>query len=169
MPELNDINNNLAEFQEELSKLKNASGLIEDVKNSAQSTITESKKIMEELISNSRKATDSAIQESKKLNVSANKLFDAVDVLMQKLEKVDFPTRLDKLDTSVSCINTAIQNIFSRFETIERNLKDDFNFKISNVQEKLEKSQKLNLVFFILILLLTGGSLLTLLVKLVFS
>ena len=168
MSELNEINDSLADFEEELSKLKSASGLIEEAKNSAKTTITESKKIMEELISNSKRATDSAIQESKKLNESAKNLFVAVNTLMNKLDKVDFPTRLDKLDNSVTGINTAIQNIFGRFETVEKNLKDEFNSKISGLQEKLEKSQKLNLIFLILVFLLTGSSLVTLLVKLVF-
>lgn len=168
MPELNEINDSLADFEEELAKLKSASEMIEDAKNSAQTTISESKKIMEKLIADSKTATDSAIQESKKLNDSAKKLFGAVDLLMQKLDKVDFPTRLDKLDTSVSGINTAIQNIFGRFETVEKNLKEDFNFKISNVQEKLEKSQKLNLILLIFMLLFASGSFLTLLIKFVF-
>lgn len=168
MPELNEINDALADFQEELSKLKSASGLIEEAKNTAQTTIAESIKIMEELISNSKHATDSAIKESKKLNESAKKLFGAVDILMKKLDKVDFPTRLDKLDNSVTGINTAIQNIFGRFETVEKNLKDELNSKIYGLQEKLEKSQKLNLVFLILMLLFAGSSLLTILFKFVF-
>ncbi len=165
MSELNEINDSLADFEEELSKLKSASGMIEDAQRSAQTTISESKIIMEEIIENSRKSSDGAIQESIKLNESANKLLEAVDDLMQKIDKVDFPTRLDKLDTSVSGINTAIQNLFSRFESIERNLKDDFNSKISTVQEKLVKSQKLNLVILILILLVLTGSLIAFLLK----
>lgn len=70
---LNEINTSLAEFEEELSKLKSASEMIEEAKKSAQITISESKKIMEELISNSKKATDSTIHESKKLNEAAKK------------------------------------------------------------------------------------------------
>ncbi|MCD6492755.1 MAG: hypothetical protein J7K36_02995 [Archaeoglobaceae archaeon] len=143
MNELNEINKELAEFEEELSKLKSASEMIEESKNAAQATISE----------------------SKKLNESAQKLLNAVNILMSRLDKVDFPTRLDKLDNSVTGINTAIQNIFGRFETIEKNLKDEFNSKISILQEKQEKNQKMNLVFLILILLFVGSSLLTLLFK----
>ena len=88
---------------------------------------------------------------------------EAVDELLEKFDKVDFPIRLDKLDTSVSGINNAIQNLFSRIESIERNLKDDFNSKISTVQDKIEKSQKANVAFLILILLVTAGSLIALL------
>lgn len=168
MSNLNEINDNLAEMQEELEKLSSATKEIEKAKNVAQTTILESKQIMEKLISNSKNATDAAINESKKLNESAQKLFDAVDILMNKLDKVDFPTRLDKLDNSVTAINTAIQNIFGRFETVEKNLKDEFNSKISSLQEKLEKSQKLNLIFLILVFLFTSISLVTLLVKFVF-
>lgn len=147
MAELNEINDALADFEEELSKLKSASGLIEEAKNSAKTTISE----------------------SKKLNESAKKLLGAVDELMKKIDRVDFPTRLDKLDNSVTVINTSIQNIFGRFETVEKNLKDELNSKIYGLQEKLEKSQKLNLVFLILILLFTGSSLLTILINLVFK
>jgi len=168
MRELNEINESLADFEEELSKLKSASEMIEVAKNTIQDTISETKKIMEELISNSNKATDAAIKESKKLNESAQKLFKAVDILRNKLDKVDFPTRLDKLDNSVTVINAAIQNMFGRFETIEKNLKDEFNSKIYMVYEKLEESQKLNLIFLILVFVLTGSSLVTLLIKLVF-
>jgi len=162
MPELNEINDSLADFEDELSKLKSASGMINDAQRSAQTTISESKIIMKEIIEYSRKASDGAIQESNKLNESTIKLLDAVDDLMQKFDKVDFPIRLDKLDTSVSGINTAIQNLFSRFESIERNLKDDFSSKISTVQEKLEKSQKLNLVLLIVVMLITAGTLVAL-------
>jgi chromosome segregation ATPase len=163
MPELNEINDSLADFEEELSKLKSASGMIEDAQRSAQTTISESKIITEKIIEQSKKSSDGAIQESKKLNESANELLEAVDELLEKFDKVDFPIRLDKLDTSVSGINNAIQNLFSRIESIERNLKDDFNSKISTVQDKIEKSQKANVAFLILILLVTAGSLIALL------
>lgn len=165
MPELNEINDSLAEFQEELSKLKSASEIIEDAKTSAQLTISESKKMMEELISSSKRATDSAIQESKKLNESAEKLLSAVDILLKKLDKVDFPARLDKLDTTAIGINTSIQNIFRRFETIERNLKDDFRDRITLVQEKLINSQKVNLILLIILALITGSSLTLIILK----
>ncbi len=168
MPETSELNKSLGKLEQELSNIKSASEMITDAKETTNKTINETKIIIADLIENSKKASDSAIRESKKLNESATKLFKAVALLMQKLDKVDFPTRLDKLDSSVSGINTAIQNIFGRFETVEKNLKDEFNYKISGVQEKLEKSQKLNLVFLVLILLFTGSSLLTILVKFVF-
>ena len=146
MPELNEINNALADFEEELSKLKTAADEIKKAENTAQRVI----------------------EQSEKLNRYSTKLIKAVIILTQKLNKVDFPTRLDKLDNSVTAINTAIQNIFGRFDFVEKNLKDEFNSKITAMQVKLEKSQKLNLIFLILIMLFAGSSLLTILVKFVF-
>lgn len=82
------------------------------------------------------------------------------------MDKVDFPTRLDKLDNSITGINTTIQNIFGRFETIEKNLKDDFHFKFSVVQETIEKFKKLSMTFLILVSFLTIVSLIILFIKL---
>ena len=105
------------------------------------------------------------VKESKKLNKAASSLLIAVDSLMEKLNNVDFPTRLDKLDTTVSGINSSIQNVLSRFDSVERNLKDDFDNKIKQVQKKLEESQKMNLYLLIGILVVLGGSFLWLFYK----
>ena len=125
MPEINENNKSLGELEEELSKIKSASELIQDAKDTAEKTISETKTILSDLIKNSKKATDSAIKESKKLNNAATEVFIVVDDLMNKLDKVDFPIRLDKLDTTVSGINSSIQNVLGRFDSVERNLKDD--------------------------------------------
>jgi len=158
MPETNELNKSLGELEQELSKIKSASEMITDAKETAEKTINETKEIMADLIDKSKNATDSAIKESKKLNKSASSLLKAVDILMEKLDKVDFPTRLDKLDTSVSGINTSIQNVISRFDSVERNLKDDFDNKIKQVQSKIEESQQINLYLLIGILVVLGGS-----------
>ena len=158
MPKTSELNISLGELEQELSKIKSASEMISDAKETTDKTINETKEIMADLIENSKKATDSAIKESKKLNKAASSLLKAVDTLMEKLDKVDFPTRLDKLDTTVSVINSSIQNVLSRFDSVERNLKDDFDNKINQVQKKLEESQQVNLYLLIGILVVLGGS-----------
>ncbi len=165
MPETSELNKSLGELEQELSKIKSASEMITDAKETTEKTINETKKIIADLIENSKMATDSAVKESKKLNQAASSLLQAVDALTEKLEKVDFPTRLDKLDTTVSGINSGIQNIFGRFDFVERNLKDDFDNKINQVQQKLEESQKLNFYLLIGILVVLGGSFLWLFYK----
>jgi chromosome segregation ATPase len=166
MPKMNEINKSLGELEEELTKIKTASEMIQEAKETANKIVKESKKIMSVLITNSKKATDSAVKESKKLNKAASSLLKAVDTLMEKLDKVDFPTRLDKLDATVSGINSSIQNVLSRFDSVERNLKDDFDNKINQVQKKLEESQQVNLYLLIGILVVLGGSFLWLFYKL---
>ena len=125
MPETSEINKNLGELEEELSKIKSASDMIIDAKETTEKTISETKEIMADLIKNTKKATDSVVKESKGLNKAASNLLSSVDGLMKKLDKVDFPVRLDKLDATVSGINAGIQNIQGRIDTLERNIKDE--------------------------------------------
>lgn len=143
MPDVPDINKSLGELEEELQSIKDANGLIQDAKKTTEETITNSKKILNELIKKSQNATEKAITESGKLNESAKMLFEAVNDLMNRLDKVDFPVRLDKLDSSITGINTGIQNVVGRLDTIERNLKDDLSsgFRLTNKKvESVEKS-----------------------------
>ena len=125
MPETSEINKNLGELEEELSKIKSASDMIIDAKETTEKTISETKEIMADLIKKTKKATDSVVKESKALNKAVSNLLASVDVLMKKLDKVDFPVRLDKLDATVSGINAGIQNIQGRIDTLERNIKDE--------------------------------------------
>ena len=108
---------------------------------------------MSDLIKKAKEATDSAIKESKKLTKAAEKLLNMVTTLMEKLDDVDFPTRLDKLDTTISGINSGIQNILSRFDSVERNLKDD----ISILNQRLDKTHKVSLYLLVGILLMLGS------------
>ena len=96
MKEVYDINNTLGELEEELSKIESASSIIQAAKVSTTETITELKKLSESSII----------------------LQKGVGDLIGKIDKVDFPNRLDKLDNTVSGLSTSIQNIFGRFEWI---------------------------------------------------
>ncbi|MCJ7554779.1 MAG: hypothetical protein MUO34_12955 [Ignavibacteriaceae bacterium] len=54
---------------------------------------------------------------------------------------MDFPTRLDKIDATVSAINQGLQNTQTRIGDIERNLKDDFQAKTKDVTSKIDASE----------------------------
>ncbi len=144
MPETSELNKSLGELEQELKKVKTAN----------------------DMVSITQKAADEIIKESKKLNETTKKLNSSTEKLTKKLDKVDFPTRLDKLDATVSGINSGIQNVLSRFDSVERNLKDDFNDKIKQVQKYLEESQQVNLYLLIGILVVLSGSFLWLFYKL---
>ena len=117
MPDITDINTALGELEEELKNLKTASELIGQAKDAADLT---------------RKVSEA-------LNTTTSKLVDSVNRFVEKVDKIDFPTRLDKVDATISGINSGIQNIQSRFDSIERNLKDDFESKTKSVKERIEQ------------------------------
>lgn len=146
MTETSNINRKLGEFQERLSDLNLSSDLIDKAKEGIENArkltekiITESKEISESLIQQSRKATDSAIEESKKLHQSTLELHNLVAQLMKKLDKVDFPARLDKLDSTVSTINQGLQNVISRLETFERHVGGEIKKYAEDVEKDLTK------------------------------
>ena len=115
MAEITEINRALGALEEELNDLKNASDLIQQAGDAAELT---------------RKTSEA-------LNKVTKDLVQAVNRFLEKVDKIDFPTRLDKVDATISGINAGIQNIQSRFDSIERNLKDDFKSKIDIIEKNL--------------------------------
>lgn len=147
MSNLEMINNSLAELEKELAKIKTVKELMSTVQASAELTINEAKNAVlnfketaEKIISESRRATDKTISETKELQDITSELVKSVNELVRKLDRVDFPTRLDKLDTSISNTQAAIQNIFQRFDSIERNIKEDIRAYLNT---KFSESNKL--------------------------
>ena len=61
--------------------------------------------------------------------------------LIKRIESIDFPARLDKLDASVSSINQGLQNTQTRIGDLERNLKDDIQAKTNDVTLKITTSE----------------------------
>ena len=122
MSETNEINKSLGELEEELGKLKTSIEYIESAKVSVE-------------------AASSVLDTAIKLNREFKVLMGYTSKLLEKIDKIDFPSRLDKLDSTVSSINQNISNTQARIESIERNLKDDFESKIGLIQNKLEKTQ----------------------------
>lgn len=68
-------------------------------------------------------------------------LSSETEKLVNKIDKVDFPTRLDKLDASVSSINQGLQNTQTRIGDLERNIKDDLHAKTQEISSKVDSLQ----------------------------
>jgi uncharacterized transporter YbjL len=68
-------------------------------------------------------------------------LSSETEKLVAKIDKVDFPTRLDKLDSTVSSINQGLQNTQTRIGDIERNIKDDIQAKAKDVISKVDSTE----------------------------
>lgn len=114
----------LAELEQNLSNLKGYVEYIEQAKE------------------NSAKITSAAIEvvnSLKNSNEGLDELKINVGNLIEKIAKVDFPQRLDKLDVTVSTINQNISNLQSRLEKISNDLDlkltDNKNTIISSVND----------------------------------
>lgn len=109
--------------------LKNIEQLItEQVSAEVQKLENVSSKINTEILQIKNDALakfDEPIQKVSDLTSAVAQHLDTLKLLLTKLEKVDFPTRLDKLDATVAGINQATQNLQARLERVESNIKDD--------------------------------------------
>lgn len=80
--------------------------------------------------------TTSEIQKQVKLEQDAlAALKDKIQAFHDKVERINFPERLDKVDANVAGIMAAVQSIQSRLDTVERNLSDKLKEIRSEVKE----------------------------------
>jgi hypothetical protein len=143
MPKTDNINENLNELEEELNKLNSASELISKAKDTAEKNIIETKDIISKLVKSSEKTLDKTVKESKQLAKVSKELAKNVELLVERLDNVDFPVRLDKIDTSVASINVGVQNIQGRVDLLENNLKNDLNNKLNDQLLRFKKYQNI--------------------------
>lgn len=104
---LQEVKSNDAKHKEELKTLfaKELSGFTEENKKLQKST--------------------TEIQQQVKLEQDAlAKLKETVQSFHERVEKINFPERLDKLDSNVAGIMAAIQSVQSRLDGLERNIAD---------------------------------------------
>jgi uncharacterized coiled-coil DUF342 family protein len=110
-------------------------------------------------------ASKAIAKDAKNLSESSTKLVSSVDDLLKKIDGIDFPNRLDKLDMAVSSLNTGIQNIQGRLDKTETNINKNLDNKISllekdivsssdakinNLQEKLEVNYKISILLLVI-------------------
>lgn len=106
------------------------------------------------------------IQQQAKAELEAlSKLKDTVQTFHERLEKINFPERLDKLDANVAGIMAAVQSVQSRLDIIERNVTDrlkeiadrqkETHVSLQTKMEELSKKQQI-LTYVTWGLILTG-------------
>lgn len=137
----------LANIHKEYTKhLQNIEKSLSDANDKYQKQLTK------EIQDSTKKVTDAAEQLSKS-NTTFEKqiktflmdyeeLAQAATKLIEKIDGVDFPTRLDKLDVSVSAINQGLQNTQTKLENLGRDLKDDLLAKKNEMMIELGSSRK---------------------------
>jgi hypothetical protein len=115
-----EIKNNDAKHKDELKNLfaKELSGFNDENKKLQKST--------------------AEIQQQVKLEQEAlSKLKEKVQSFHERVEKINFPERLDKLDTNVAGIMVAIQAVRSRLDGLERNIVD----RLRDIQDYQKESR----------------------------
>jgi len=166
----NEFNNIVLLSKENITAAKNEfSQLItnqkEEINKYHLELISSTKDLINHSIENLNKSTEShdALfnNQDKKIRQHLNSyqgLIDKVAKLLDYIDKIDFPSRLDKIDNTISSINIGLQNLQGivndiqreqphRFEQIEKLV----NEKINWIQKKQEKLAKRNRLFFIIL------------------
>ncbi len=121
-----DIHTHLEKLKTELNKLEPAVKHLQDADRNTATLIS--------LVDKLTLLVNSVLQ------IHEN-LINANETLIDKVDKVDFPIRLDKIDATVSAINHGLQNTQTRIGDLERNLKDDIQAKTKDVTSKIEASE----------------------------
>lgn len=84
--------------------------------------------------------------EAKKLDefvVGASEKIKKVEKSVEKIDNISFPTRLDKIDASVSGVYQGIQNLQMKLENIDRNIKEYLEKENRKMDLKINHSNNL--------------------------
>ncbi|EDN66345.1 hypothetical protein BGP_3077 [Beggiatoa sp. PS] len=112
---------------------KSVSHLQQELKNKLEKFDTDSEKILT--------AYQTQINEISKILDSYSDLVSRTQHFLDKLNKIDFPMRLDKLDLTISGINQSVLNALMRVETLERNVKDENKNLLVQIESQDKKNQ----------------------------
>ena len=121
MSNITTVNDHLVELESELERLSKATNEIAAAKEAASEVMSASQSMLSTL-----KQVAADFQHLSEFNKSVTR---KIDEALDSILKVDFPSRLDKLDNSVSAVNIGSQNLatsfhdlFQEFEGIENRL-----------------------------------------------
>jgi hypothetical protein len=79
-----------------------------------------------------------AIQEMSTLVNQAQNVSEKIQQLVEFIDKINLPLRLDKLDLTVSAINQGVQNTLMRIETSERNLREEIKREVGKHSQEFK-------------------------------
>lgn len=107
---------------------------LQDALGSIESDLERLRSAAVQLEQSQQAATDAA-ETGRQVSQTAAGLTDQATKLLDRLDRVDFPLRLDKLDASVSALQVGLQTTQGRLDNVERNLQD----AVRRAQERLDK------------------------------
>lgn len=117
LPSLNDA---LGSLQGQLERLRSATEHIEE----------------------SKQAARASVEAARHVGQAAAELTRPTQTLVERLDRVDFPLRLDKLDATVSALQAGFQTLQGRLDSVERNLKDDLHSARAAASEQVKAVEK---------------------------
>ena len=127
---------------------KSVSHLQQELKNKLEKFDTDSEKILT--------AYQTQINEISKILDSYSDLVSRTQHFLDKLNKIDFPMRLDKLDLTISGINQSVLNALMRVETLERNVKDENKNLLVQIESQDKKIKVIQALLLLLLALSIG-------------
>jgi hypothetical protein len=99
-----------------------------------------------ELIGLARQAASDTISGARELTsriqivvATTERLNSQVTSLIDKIDRVDFTTRLDKLDATISGIAGGVQAVHMRIESAEGNLREAIRFRVDAAQDAITR------------------------------
>ncbi len=114
----------------------------------------------EETATSAAKSTEALQQETSTILEGFRELRPKTQHLIEHIDKIDFPSRLEKLDLSVGGINQGVQNALMRIETLERNVKDEIkaqsNYFSYEIKRQHSEIRLIKLLLFSLMLMALG-------------
>lgn len=112
------VNDHLAELESELGRLGKSVDAIHAAQEAASKAVSASKSVLSIL--------EQVSKSYQELHESDEELKDEIRDVLDKISQVDFPSRLDKLDNTVSAVSIGVQNLIhdlsQKFEGLEDRL-----------------------------------------------
>lgn len=147
MPMKDQVHKDLAKLQGELSRLDSAVKHIEDAKELTKQITSNGQNLHE-------KYSDQ-LKEVKELTSKYQELVTRTEKLTEKIDKIDFPSRLDKLDASVTGINQGIQNVQTKLENLgtalDRAITNSTKSLLSRIEKNSGEIQTLKILIYVVL------------------
>lgn len=144
MPNIEQTNEALVQLQEELKKFKSTKNLLDDKQKELNALCEKWKKSEKNNQDNVEKLTE-IVQASTDLISQQGELFEKLGSRLQTLAKsvedVNFPSRLDRLDNSISSSTIATQEAQQAVNKLQDNL-ERIESTQENIKDKAEKTRK---------------------------
>ena len=141
MPDNYILNESLIKLENELQNVSTANKLIQIARETSEKEVNEIKSLADTLLNNSKEIVKETINSASELNNSSRQLQSAVQSLVVKIEQIDFPSRLGKIEDSMSGISVNLANLQAVLLNLERNIKDDIHSRIKDVVTEIENTK----------------------------